>query len=256
MEGHEGWDEYAPFYDWENARTLGRRDVPFWRTLALQQKGPVLELGCGTGRISIPLAKAGVSLVGIDRSDAMLARARNRIRRGRLTSRARLLRGDIRSLPFRASTFPLVMAPYGVLQSLLRERDLAATLQSVARVLKPKATFGIELAADLPSWEEYKKRVSLTGWRGGRTGAHVTLVETVRQDRARRLTIFDQQFIERRGTQRRTHSFSLTFRTLSVPQMARRLEHAGFEISALLGDYRGGPWDPRADVWMILARRC
>ena len=63
-EGHEGWDEYAPFYDWENARTLGRRDVPFWRTLALQQDGPVLELGCGTGRISIPLAKAGVSLVG------------------------------------------------------------------------------------------------------------------------------------------------------------------------------------------------
>jgi hypothetical protein len=48
----------------------------------------------------------------------------------------------------------------------------------------------------------------------------------------------------------------LTFRTLSVPQMTRRLEKAGFEISALLGDYRGGPWDPRADVWMILARRC
>jgi hypothetical protein len=84
----------------------------------------------------------------------------------------------------------------------------------------------------------------------------VTLVETVRQDRVRRLTIFDQQFIERRGRQRRTHTFSLTFRTLSVPQMARRLERAGFEISALLGDYRGGPWDPRADVWMILARRC
>jgi hypothetical protein len=78
----------------------------------------------------------------------------------------------------------------------------------------------------------------------------------VRQDRGRRLTIFDQQFIERRGRQRRTHEFSLTFRTLSVPQMTRRLEKAGFQISALLGDYRGGPWDPRADVWMILARRC
>src|SRR5438874_13795853 len=89
-EGWEGWDDYAPFYDWENARTLGRRDVPFWRMLALQSDGPVLELGCGTGRISIPLARAGVSLVGIDRSDAMLARARQRIRRGRLTSHARL----------------------------------------------------------------------------------------------------------------------------------------------------------------------
>ena len=94
-EGWKGWDEYAPFYDWENARTLGRRDVPFWRTLALRHDGPVLELGCGTGRISIPLAKAGVSLVGIDRSDAMLARARQRIRRGRLTPRARLLRGEL-----------------------------------------------------------------------------------------------------------------------------------------------------------------
>jgi ubiquinone/menaquinone biosynthesis C-methylase UbiE len=167
-----------------------------------------------------------------------------------------LIRGDIRALPFAASTFPLVVAPYGVLQSLLRERDLWATLQAVARVLQPGATFGIELVADLPSWDEYKKRVSLSGWRGGRRGAHVTLVETVRQDRERRLTIFDQQFIERRGARRRTHAFSLTFRTLSVPQMTRRLEKAGFEISALLGDYRGGPWDPRADVWMILARRC
>ena len=36
--------------------------------------------------------------------------------------------------------------------------------------------------------------------------------------------------------------------------MTRRLENAGFEITALLGDYRGGPWDPRADVWVILAR--
>ena len=51
------------------------------------------------------------------------------------------------------------------------------------------------------------------------------------------------------------HRFALSFRTLSVPQMARRLEKAGFEITAMLGDYRGGPWDPRADVWVILAKK-
>jgi SAM-dependent methyltransferase len=252
-EGHEGWDDYAPFYDWENARTLGRRDVPFWRALALHAGGPVLELGCGTGRIAVPLGRAGVPLVGIDRSAPMLARARQRVRRGKLAN-VRLVRGDIRHLPFRRP-FAMVMAPYGMLQSLLRERDLAATLDAVRGVLAPGGTFGIELVADLPSWEEYRKRVSLQGWRRGRTGAHVTLVETVRQDRAKGLTIFDQEFTERVGRARRVRRFALTFRTLSVPQMARRLEKAGFAVDATLGDYQGRAWDPRAEVWVILARR-
>jgi ubiquinone/menaquinone biosynthesis C-methylase UbiE len=110
-EGHEGWDEYAPFYDWENARTLGRRDVPFWRKLALDVKGPVLELGCGTGRIAMPLGRAGVPVIGIDRSEAMLTRARRRVARGRLQRRVRLIRGDIRHLPFASSSFGMVMAP-------------------------------------------------------------------------------------------------------------------------------------------------
>lgn len=254
-EGHEGWDEYAPFYDWENARTLGRRDVPFWRSVALASGGLVLELGCGTGRVAMPLGRAGVRLVGIDRSDPMLVQARRRVARARLAGRVGLVRGDIRALPFPASAFAMVMAPYGMLQSLLRERDLAATLAAVHRVLRRGGTFGVELVADLPSWDEYRKRVSLKGWRRRRGGAHVTLVETVRQDRARHLTIFDQEFTERRGHQRRTRRFALTFRTLSVPQMVRRLEKAGFEITATLGDYRGRPWDPRAEVWVILARR-
>jgi ubiquinone/menaquinone biosynthesis C-methylase UbiE len=255
MEGFEGWDEYAPFYDWENARTLGRRDVPFWRTVARGAHGPVLELGCGTGRIAVPLARVGVTLIGVDRSDAMLARARRRVARAGLTQRVRLIRGDIRQLPFPARSFSTVLAPYGVLQSLLRERDLAAALTSVHGVLQSGGTFGLELVADLPAWEEYRRRISLKGWRGRPGGSRVTLVETVRQDRVRRLTIFDQEFIERSGRRRMTRRFALAFRTLSVPQMARRLEKAGFTITALLGDYQGGRWDPRADVWVILATR-
>ena len=41
----------------------------------------------------------------------------------------------------------------------------------------------------------------------------------------------------------------------TVPQMARRLEKAGFRIEALLGDYRGGPWDERAEAWLLIASR-
>jgi len=147
------------------------------------------------------------------------------------------------------------MAPYGVLQSLLRERDLSATLAAVYDVLEPGGTFGLELVADLPSWEEYRRRISLTGWKNRPGGAHVTLVETVRQDPERHLTIFDQEFTERVGRKRKVRRFSLTFRTLTVPQMARRLEKAGFEVRATLGDYHGTAWDKRAEVWIVLATR-
>jgi ubiquinone/menaquinone biosynthesis C-methylase UbiE len=258
-EGWTGWDTYAPFYDWENARTLGRRDVPFWRDVALQSTGPVLELGCGTGRISLPLARAGVSVVGIDRSAAMLARASKRLatlrrRSGPMKSaRLRLVRGDIRHLPFEPGSFKTVLAPYGILQSLIRDKDLDATLDAVAQVLAPGGRFGVDLVPDVPNWREYTNKVQMKGRAAG--GAHLTLVESVRQDRRRHLTIFQQTYIERRARESREHTFDLTFRTLPIPTFTRRLERSGFAVDAVLGDYRGGPWDDRADVWIMLARR-
>src|SRR5206468_13039675 len=124
---------------------------PFWRDVAVNARGPVLELGCGTGRISLPLARAGVSVIGVDRSEHMLARAAHRAmalhrrRKSKAVGRVLLVRSDIRALPFRPARFSMVLAPYGILQSLLRDTDLIATLQSVARVLKPGGLFGLDL---------------------------------------------------------------------------------------------------------------
>ena len=252
-DGSSGWNDYAPFYDWENARTVQRRDVPFWRSLARAAEGDVLELGTGTGRIAIPVARAGARVTGIDLSARMLRRATLRLRRSRSSGRPRLVRGDIRALPFPSNAFSLVMAPYGILQSLVRERDLRETLDSVARVLPRGGRFVLDLVPDLPRWSEYSRRRSLSG----RFGAHsrVTLIESVSQDRAKGLTRFDQEYVVRRGRRTEVHTFSLTFRTVSVPQMRRRLERAGFRVDAVLGDYDGGPWDVRADVWVILASR-
>ena len=251
-EGWRGWDDYAAFYDWENAQTVQRRDVAFWQRLAAATDGPLLELGCGTGRITVPVARSGGRVIGIDRSLPMLERAAGKLRRARLRT-ATLLRGDIRHLPFRRGAFQLVMAPYGILQSLTRERDLAATLDSVARVLPKGGRFGIDLVPDLPRWSEYEARRTLSGQMG--RGTRVSLVESVTQDRARSLTVFDQRYVTTRNGVRGQHNFSLTFRTLSIRQMTNRLERAGFAIDVVLGDYRGGPWDARADVWVILARK-
>src|SRR5262245_1383897 len=184
----------------------------------------------------------------------MLALARMKVWRARLASRVKLIRGDIRNLPFPGQTFGLVMAPYGILQSLLDEKLLAATLKDVRRVIARNGIFGLELVADLPAWDEYSRRLSRRGDRGP-NGKPIALVESVKQDRRNHITRFEQEFVEGRGHGATRKKFSLAFRTLSVPQMVKRLEKAGFEVAALLGDYQGGPWDLRADVWIILARR-
>jgi SAM-dependent methyltransferase len=254
MEGWKGWDEYARFYDWENARTMGRRDVRFWQRLAGRTRGPVLELGCGTGRVAVPVARAGARVVGLDRSASMLARAATRLRRAKLGPSLHLVRGDVRHLPFPAASFGLVAAPYGILQSLLDDDTLDAALASARRVLRKGGTFGIDLVSDLVSWAEYDRRVKLRG-PVGRGTTHMTLIESVRQEPAKGLTHFDQEFVVRRGPKSRSHRFSLAFRTVSIEDMTARLEHHGFRVSAVLGDYEGGAWDPRADVWLILATR-
>ena len=84
--GSSGWDEYAAFYDWENQRTVGRRDIAFWRRFAEGAGGRVLELGTGTGRVLLPLARDAARrapVFGIDLSEPMLARARARLRRAK-----------------------------------------------------------------------------------------------------------------------------------------------------------------------------
>ncbi len=174
LEGWFGWDDYADFYDWENAQTLDRRDVRFWQDMAARAEGAVLELGCGTGRVTLPVARSGARIVGVDRSAEMLGYARRRAGRAKYRKNVALVRSDIRSLPFRKSTrFDLVMAPYGILQSLIRESDLRATLASVAAVLSRRGVYGLDLVPDLPVWKEYENQVRFRGRRPG-TGSRIT----------------------------------------------------------------------------------
>ena len=195
MAAVSAWDDYADFYDWENARTIGRRDVKYWRRFVRNLRAPVLELGCGTGRILVPIAREGVRVVGVDRSAPMMARAIGRARRTR--TRPVMARADVRSLPFRAASFGGVIAAYGLLQSLLTDHDLDAVIAEVGRVLAVGGRFGIDLVPDLSAWDEYRRKVRLRGRAGMRR--RVTLIESVRQDRRRGVTIFDEEFITTNG---------------------------------------------------------
>ena len=246
------WDAYAPFYDWENARTMGRRDVAYWTRFAEATRGRVLELGCGTGRLAVPVSRVTRTFVGIDLSGDMLARAARRLSRRPRQARPRLVRGDIRAMPFADGSIATVIAPYGVLQSLTSDPDLNATLAEVARVLKPGGRFGIDLVPDLREWEAYQRQ---TRFRGQLRGRPVRLIESVRQDRRRGLTMFDEEFHVGRGRDTVRHTFTLTFRTLPMEQFLARLSSAGFSIETVSGSYRGAAWGTDSAVWLVTATR-
>jgi SAM-dependent methyltransferase len=202
----------------------------------------------------MPLARTGAPVTGIDRSRPMLAHAIARARRLPRARRPAMALGDIRALPFASGAFGVVIAPYGMVQSLIGDRDLDRTLGEIHRVLDRGGLVGIDLVPDLAVWPPAPPHVALRG-RGAR-GTTIELRESVRQEPRRGLTIFDDTFVvRRRGRRPETHRFTLTFRTRPMREILRRIDRAGFDVEAVLGDYRGGPWDTRADVWVILARR-
>lgn len=70
QERREYYGDLAGFYDWRMAGDV--EDVPFYVELAKESGGPVLELGCGTGRVTLPIAESGTEVVGLDLSPDML----------------------------------------------------------------------------------------------------------------------------------------------------------------------------------------
>src|SRR4029078_12930351 len=101
----------------------------------------------------------------------------------------------------------------GMLQSLLSDRDLEAALSEAVRVLRRGGLFGFDLVPTLSRWAPHGPRDSLAG---RSRGARLRLIESVRQDRRRHLTIFNDEFIVTRGRRQGRRKFTVTFSSLSA----------------------------------------
>ena len=121
----------AEYYD---AVTTQTNDVTFYERL-VSADTRVLELGCGTGRVTLPLARRAKRIVGVDRSEPMIVAARAKDRGGP----AQFVLGDITALHL-GEAFDLVIAPFRVLQSLDSETKVTALMRTIREHLAPGGT--------------------------------------------------------------------------------------------------------------------
>lgn len=246
--------EWPRYYD--HAFRRHTQDLAFYAQLAREARGPVLELGAGTGRVTLALARAGVSVVGLDQSQHMLAQARVRVARepAAVQSRIELRRGDLRSVRLRRR-FALVLAPFNLFMHLYSRRDLERGLATVRAHLLPRGRFAMDvLVPDLGALRRDPARVyrcrpvfdPTDGQRHAYGEAYA--YDPVRQVQTVRMMF---QRLDRPAIERTT---PLSLRCYFPEELCALLHYNGFSVTARYGDFERGPLTARSESQILVAR--
>lgn len=123
-------------------------DLALWRELAERIGGPVLELGCGSGRVALDLARTGVPVLGVDLNPALIERLNEQARERDLPARGEV--ADIRG-PLPGSQFALVLAPMQVLQLLAGSEERIGALRAAAERLGPAGLCAAAIVDGVPA---------------------------------------------------------------------------------------------------------
>jgi SAM-dependent methyltransferase len=237
-------------------------DVDFYRRLAIETGGPVLDVGCGTGRVAIPLAEAGFEVVGVDLSAPML-RVAERHRTDlppEVASRLSFIEGDMATLDL-GRQFPLVITPSRVFQFLLTTDAQRQGLRSLRGHLQPAGRLVLDLfdprldlvtpAADAAARFHPEREEFVDPESGHRIAWEVTARDP---DPGRQLIREDWTTWElgSNGEVLRTDTERLILRWSLRSEMRLLFELADLDVVAEYGDFRGGP--PaygREQVWIL-----
>jgi SAM-dependent methyltransferase len=244
-----------PLY-YDQAYRRHTQDLAFYVGLARRAKGPVLELGAGTGRVTLALARAGVSVVGLDQSRDMLRQAQERVAREPRAVRERieLRAGDLRSVRLRRR-FALVIAPFNLFMHLYTRRDLERGLSTVRAHLLPRGRFGLDvLVPDLGALRRDPERVyhcrpvfdPTDGKRHAYGEAYA--YDPVRQVQTVRMLF---QRLDKPEIDRET---PLSLRCYFPEELCGLLHYNGFIVTARYGDFAGGPFGSHSENQIIVAR--
>ena len=226
-------------------------DVDFYRGLARKAGGPVLELGCGTGRVLLPIARDGIACTGLDSSEAMLGELRAKDPPENL----RLVTGTMTDFDFGSERFHLIFSAFRSFQHVLAVEDQLACLHAVRRHFAPGGLFAFDVFApklerlaivDEPEFEEAR-------WKEDEV--EIVRFTSVRRDPATQVAEVTFRY-ERRTPGRAPQS--ATVRTKMRSFFRYELEHllarSGFTSVEILGGFDRRPYDYFSGETVILAR--
>jgi len=252
--GSEAHYRNGRYYD--QAYRQRRHDVRYYTNLAVESGGPVLELGVGTGRVALAIAKAGIDLVGIEPMVPMLEQAR--AQRDRLPSAARkrleLRHADLERLRLRRE-FPLIIAPFNVWMHLYTRAQIERGFATVHHHLARGGRFVFDVLLPDP---QCMARDPFRAYRGGtvphpRDGARYRYSEYFSYDPATQIetVVMDFEHPERAD---RSFCTPLTQRQFFPAELEALLHYNGFAVESHTGDFDGEPISTSTESQVIIAR--
>lgn len=217
---------------------------------ALVAGGPVIELGCGTGRLTLPLARAGLSTVGVDRAGAMVDRLDAKLESESPAVRDRLevVRADYRTWA-PPEPVSIVLWPFNALHHLESPEALTAMLARVRSWTRPRGVLALD--AYLPDPELYgtdpEREYEHHQLVDPRTGEVLESWEQGWWDAEAETTHIVQAYRRPDGSQKRVH---LVLRMFPHATLLRCIEAAGWTVVAEYGDFDGTSLTPHSLKWV------
>ncbi len=255
-ESHEIFDRFARFYD-DDYRDY-QDDIEAIAMLAAECGDPLLELGCGTGRVLIPLAAAGHTITGVDISRALMDGAAHKLVQHKLVDRATLVQDDLRSFDLARKDFAFAFCTSNTLMHFVTADEQLAVLRNTWRHLRPGGYLFVDLFnPDIPRLLAINGLMELADqWLDDTTGAEVQKWSVRTVDLAEQvqdtLFIYEETFAD--GRSRRTNCpFTLRFLWRSEAELMLRL--AGFVVEDVWGDFDGSPYSSESEHLILLAQK-
>jgi SAM-dependent methyltransferase len=245
----------AQLYDFEYRRR--RVDVNFYRGVASEVgREFIVELGCGTGRLLVPLLRDGRRVLGVDRSSTMLAAAAARVARtGRRAANGVLVRADFRSVGL-APAAKLVLCPFNTLQHVYTRDDLEQFLARVRGALASDGRFVFDVMNPDLDWlaRDRARRWARTKFRHPKTGARLAYSTNHTYDRATQINHISIYYenLDAGGEE----EVRLTHRMYFPAELEGLLHYNGFRLLDRYGDFGYGPLesDSEQQVCVTCAR--